>query len=89
MSKLDQAFGGVVSIVPNNKLPYTYGVRHADNDWSTPVTIEHHVVVNRYCLLYTATALKFPPDQDWAILSPEQKTALKKAVKRQRNRDAL
>jgi hypothetical protein len=42
-----------------NKDPnkFYYGVRHSDNDWGKPVTIEPWVVVNRFAILESNISL--------------------------------
>lgn len=39
--------------------PFEYGIRHPDNDWCRPMTIEQAVVVNRLGKLYAPKPL-FP-----------------------------
>lgn len=46
--------------VPN--YPQVYGIRHADDDWSLPRTIERSVVVNRYGILLAARPLQMNVD---------------------------
>jgi hypothetical protein len=41
-----------------------YAMRHSDDDWSKPVTIENGVVVNYYGLLATKKELKM--DNEWS-----------------------
>jgi len=43
--------------VDRDKYPFMYGMRHADNDWSVPVTIEERVVVNRYGFMFASKEL--------------------------------
>lgn len=76
---LNKAFGTAVSIKPGNHLPYTYYVRHNDDNWDEPCTLERHVVVNRYCTVYSATPL-LPDGENWTNLSLDQKEALKHAM---------
>ncbi|MDK9698923.1 MAG: hypothetical protein OEM52_02065 [bacterium] len=48
------------SAVPN--YPQVYGIRHADDDWSLPRSIERSVIVNRYGILLTAQPLPMEVD---------------------------
>lgn len=38
---------------------YVYPIRHADNDWTKPDTIEPFIWCNRYGFVYTKRQLKF------------------------------
>ncbi len=33
-------------LVPNEKYPYKYSLRHGETDWTSPITIERFVFVN-------------------------------------------
>jgi len=39
------------------RYPYLYYLRHADNDWTTPATIERKAVVNRFGIALTTIPL--------------------------------
>lgn len=56
ISKQFKFRGNVVRICNTNfaemmKKAFKYGIRHADNDWDKPITLERHIVVNRFGVL--------------------------------------
>lgn len=46
-----------------------YALRHGEEDWSIPVTIEHGVLVNYWGYMITKEALAFPPSETCIDLS--------------------
>ena len=50
--------------------PYMYTVRHDDEDWSNPLTIEPHVVCNRYCFIAFKEQIDFPEHPETGVGDP-------------------
>ena len=70
-------FRGIDIVVAENKdpllkglqkeYPFCYGIRHAENDWCLPTTIEKAVLANRWGYLFSNKELEFP-DGEGAFL---------------------
>ena len=43
---------------------FYYDIRHAEEDWSEPVTVEPHVLVNHFGTIVTTKPISFEPDDD-------------------------
>ena len=40
------------------RYPYIYGIRHSEDDWSRPITVEPSVVVNKFGVMFTDKELE-------------------------------
>jgi len=56
---------------------YYYGVRHSDDDWGKPVTIEVNVRFNFYGTLITDEPLRFPEGKDYIVFKGNIKKRIK------------
>ena len=50
--------------------PYMYTVRHDDEDYSNPLTIEPQVVCNRYCFIAFKEQIDFPEHPETGMGDP-------------------
>jgi hypothetical protein len=58
--------------IPKNM--YCYGIRHADNDWTNPITIEPTVMVNHYGDIITEEPLVFEnADDPYITIKPKER----------------
>lgn len=46
---------------------YLYDIRHSDDDWCEPATIEQHVLVNWFGTLICDNPISFGPDEYYEI----------------------
>ncbi len=53
---------------------YKYEIRHSDDDWGEPVTIEPHVLVNFYGTVLTPEPLTFENEADKYIPLTEEES---------------
>ena len=49
---------------------YYYDIRHSDQDWSDPVTIEPFVMVNHFGTIVTTEPIEFPTHEEEAPYLP-------------------
>ena len=48
---------------------YIYDIRHTDENWCEPATIENHVIVNWYGCLITDYPIIFPDESDYLTIT--------------------
>jgi hypothetical protein len=64
--------------IPKNA-PYVYGLRHSDNDWGLPRTIEPEVYVNRWGYLISQFPIKMPK-KGYFVIRQEDRWAWNNAI---------
>ena len=47
-----------------NPMKFYYGMRHTDDDWGVPITVEPKVLVNRWGIMITEKRLRFRSKED-------------------------